>query len=119
MRRDLLGAWRWLRKNPLFTVSIVAILALGIGANTAVFSIVDAVLLRPLPYPSADRLVRIESTSLKSTIPGVPAQDYLRWRDRNDLFDKTIPYMRDTVTLTGDGQPDQVIALRSSGGLFP
>src|SRR4029077_1688525 len=99
MIRDLLWAWRWLRKNPLFTAAATGILGLGIGANTAVFSIVDAVLLRPLPYESSGRLVRVDETATKRLISGVPARDYMRWRDRSDLFDKTVPYLKDTVTL--------------------
>src|SRR5437773_1627487 len=119
MTKDLLWAFRWLRKNPLFTLAVTAIFALGIGANTAVFSIVDAVLLRPLPYESSGRLVRIDEASTKRLVSGVPAADYLRWRDRSDLFEKTVPYLKDTVTLIGGAEPDQVIALRTAGGLFP
>src|SRR5712692_2941104 len=118
MLRDLQWALRWLRKNPLFTCAVTLILALGIGANTAVFSIVDAVLLRPLPYDHADRLVRIDETATKRPLSGVPAQDYLRWRDRTDLFEKTIPYVKDILTITGAGDPDQVMVLRTDGGLF-
>jgi predicted permease len=118
MARDLLWALRWLRKNPLFTAAVTAILALGIGANTAVFSIADAVLLRPLPYASG-RLVRIDETSATRPVSGVPAADYLRWRGRADLFEKTIAYTKDIVTLTGGAEPDQVMALRASGALFP
>jgi len=118
MTRDLLWAFRWLRKNPLFTAAVTLILALGIGANTAVFSIVDAVLLRPLPYDQADRLARVDETATKRPISGVPAQDYFRWRDRADLFETTIPYVKDTVTITGAGEPDQVMGLRTAGGLF-
>ncbi len=118
MSLDLLWALRWLRKNPLFTAAVVFILALGIGANTAVFSIVDAVLLRPSPYPAADRLVRIEESTTSRDVTGVPIKDYQRWAGRNDLFEKTGPYIRDTVTLTGGGEPEQVIAVRSLG-LFP
>ncbi len=77
MFKDLLWAVRWLRKNPLFTAAVTAILALGIGANTAVFSIVDAVLLRPLPFESSSRLVRIEEAGAKGAFTLVPAQDYL------------------------------------------
>jgi predicted permease len=95
------------------------ILALGIGANTAVFSIVDAVLLQPLPYKSPEKLVRIEENALKRPMSGVAAEDYLRWKDRSDLFEKTVPFIRDTVTLTGAGDPDQIIAMRASGALFP
>jgi putative ABC transport system permease protein len=119
MVRDLLWAARWLRKNPLFTASVTMILALGIGANTAVFSIVDGVLLQPLPYESPERLVMIEENASKRPMSGVAAEDYLRWNDRSDLFEKTVPYIRDTVTLTGAGDPDQIIALRASGALFP
>jgi predicted permease len=118
MSLDLLWALRWLRKNPLFTAAVVFILALGIGANTAVFSIVDAVLLRPSPYPAADRLVRIEESSTSRAVGGVPLKDYQRWAGRDDLFEKTGPYIRDTVTLTGGGEPEQIIAVRSLG-LFP
>lgn len=95
------------------------ILALGIGANTAVFSVVDAVMLQPLPYDSPERLVRIEENAPKRPMSGIATEDYLRWKDRTDLFDKTVPFIRDTVTLTGDGDPDQIIAMRASGALFP
>src|SRR5438067_10389411 len=115
MLRDILWACRWLRKNPLFTAAVTLILALGIGANTAVFSIVDAVLLRALPYDHADRLVRIDETATKRPISGVPAQDYFRWRDRADLFESTVPYLKDIVTITGAGDPDQVMGMRTDG----
>src|ERR1700730_10636767 len=119
MLRDFLWAFRCLRQNPLFTAGVTAILALGIGANTAVFSIVDAVLLAPLPYTSADRLVRVDETTTTRLISGNTADDYLRWRDRRDLFETTVPYIKDMVTLAGGAEPDQVFALRTSGGLFP
>ena len=118
MHLDLFWALRWLRKDPFFAAAIVFILALGIGANTAVFSIVDAVLLRPSPYPSAERLMRIEESSTSRALFGVPVKDYQRWANRNDIFEKIAPYIRDTVTLTGDGEPEQVIAVRSVR-LFP
>src|SRR5882724_5379174 len=118
MRLDLLLTLRWMRKDPFFTTAIVFILALGIGANTAVFSVVDAVLLRPSPYPSAERLVRIEESSTSRALSGVPVNDYQRWAGRSDIFERIAPYIRDTVTLTGDREPDQVIAVRSLG-LFP
>ncbi len=117
MTRDLLWALRWLRKNPLFTIAVTAILALGIGANTAVFSIVDAVLLRPLPYPHASRLVRIEETSTKRAV-GISAKDYLLFAGRGDLFEMTAAHLRDIVTMTGAGEPVQVTAQRVSAGMF-
>ena len=115
MGLDLACALRSLRKNPLLAAAIVIILALGVGANTAVFSIVDAVLLRPSPYPAADRLVRIEESITTRGLSGVPVKDYQRWAGRRDVLERTAPYIRDTVTLTGDGEPEQVIAVRSIG----
>jgi putative ABC transport system permease protein len=118
MHLDLFWALRWLRKDPFFAGAIVFILALGIGANTAVFSIVDAVLLQPSPYPSAERLMRVEESNTSGAVSGVPIKDYQRWATRNDIFEKIAPYIRDTVTLTGHAEPEQVIAVRSLR-LFP
>ena len=119
MARDLLHAFRWLCNHPLFAVSVIAILALGAGANTAVFSIVDAVLLRPLPYESSAGLVRVQATSPKFANVGLSGADYLAFAGRTGLFSKTVPYQRDMITLTGAGDPDQFFALRTSGALFP
>ena len=114
MHLDLLWALHWLRKDPFFAAAIVFILALGIGANTAVFSIVDAALLRPSPYHSPERLVRIEESSTSGARSSeVSIKDYQRWANRKDIFEKIAPYIRDTITLTGDGEPEQVIAVRS------
>jgi len=92
MLRDLLLAGRWLSKTPLFALGVIAILLLGIGANTAVFSLVDAVLLQPLPYPSSESLVRIAEASARRASLGTPASDYLRWRGRSDLFESVVAY---------------------------
>ncbi len=119
MTGDILHALRWLRKHPLFAASVIAILALGAGANTAVFSIVDAVLLRALPYESSPGLVRVQATSPKLTNIGLSAADYFAFAGRSDLFTKTVPYLRDMITMTGAGDPDQFFALRTSGALFP
>ena len=119
MHRDLLWAIRWLRHNPLFTLAITAILALGIGANTAVFSVVDAVLLRPLPYLSPGSLLAVkEATTQQPEGGGMSASDYLLWRDRTSIFRYTAPYLMDIVTLTGIPEPDQVNASRTSPALF-
>ncbi len=118
MLRDLPFAVRSLRRNPRFTCAVVAILALAIGANTAVFSIVDAVLLRVRPYQMSGRLVRIQETKAARPIAGVSAEDYLRWRDRGDLFARSAGIQRDSFTVTGAGEPGQVIVQRVSPGLF-
>ena len=116
--RDFVHGFRWLRRKPLFTVAVTVILALGIGANTAIFSIVDAVLLRPLPYRSPERIVQIEQTIPKRRNTLVPASAYLLLRERSDLFEQVLAYRRNMVTVTGGSEPDQVFALRTSARLF-
>src|SRR5215467_6968269 len=81
---------RALSRNPWFAASIVSILALGISASTAVFSVVDAVLLRPLPYAGAERMVKIEEGTTDDPQTNIPAQDFLRLAARTDLFDNAV-----------------------------
>src|SRR5215468_10766356 len=87
--QDLHFGLRTLTKKPLFSVIAVVTLALGIGANTAIFSVVDAVLLRPLPYPEANRLVFLWSTMNSQGVPqsGSSLPDYYEWRNQNRVFD--------------------------------
>jgi len=118
MTRDLLHALRWLSKHPWFLTAIVTVLALGIGANTAVFSIADAILLRPPPYRSSERLVRFEEKTPTWEMSIISTDDFRFWENRFDLFDKIVPYRRDIATLTNAGAPDQVFAVRTSAQLF-
>jgi putative ABC transport system permease protein len=118
MTRDLLNALRFLGKNPLFTLAVTAVLGLGIGANTAAFSIVDAVLLRPLPYRSSERLVRIVEVNPKLVVNTIAPEHYQLLENRRDIFDRTAPYIKDVVTLTNVGEPEQVFAERTSTQVF-
>jgi len=118
MMRDLLCGLRWLRQNPLFTAVVTVTLALGIGANTAVFSVVDAVLLRPLPYRTPGRLVKIEESTAKLPSTWIPAAHYWRWRERGDLFAGLAAYRSDALTLTDIDTPDQVLGIRATSSLF-
>ena len=118
MTRDFVWALRWLSKNPWFLLAAIAMLALGIGANTAVFSIADAVLLRPPPYRAAARLVRIEEQTPQWEMSVISPEDFRFWEDRHDLFERTVPYRRDIATLTNAGVPDQAFAVRTSAQLF-
>ncbi len=82
------------------------------SANTAIFSIVDAILLRPLPYEAADRLVRIDETSTKGNRNRIPTADYQLLSSRTDLFEKAAAHLRDDVTIYWAGEPSQVTARR-------
>jgi predicted permease len=117
MARDFRWAARWLGRNPLFAAAVIGILGLGIGASTAAFSIADAVLLRS-PGAGASVLVRVDASTRKRPLYGIPASDYLRWAGRTDLFQSTAPFVKDMVTLGGVANPDEVFALRTAGRLF-
>jgi predicted permease len=115
---DVRQGVRSLLRKPRFALGVTAILALGVGASTAVFSIVDAVLLRPLPYTAAERLVKIEENTTKREMNAVMLDDFFALARRTDLFDKAVAYVRDNMTVTGAGEPTQAIVSRASAGLF-
>jgi putative ABC transport system permease protein len=111
---DLRYSLRTLRKMPGFTIVALLVLALGIGANTAIFSVVNSVVLRPLPYPDADRLALIWETDLKDGIKreGPSGPNYLDWKEQSQSFEEMALLEPGTGTLTGDGEPEQVTGLR-------
>jgi predicted permease len=116
--QDLRYATRTLRRSPGFSATAILTLALGIGATTAIFSLVNAALLRDLPYPEADRIVRVFETNPlgRST---VSPPDFTDWRDQADGFAGMAAYHRTTLTLTGAREARQVQALRVTGDFFP
>jgi putative ABC transport system permease protein len=105
---------RTLRKMPGFSIVALLILALGIGANTAIFSVVNSVVLRPLPYPGSDRLALIWETDLKDGIKreGPSGPNFLDWKEQSQSFEEMALLEIGTGTLTGDGEPEQVSGLR-------
>jgi putative ABC transport system permease protein len=111
---DLRYSLRTLRKMPGFSIVALLVLALGIGANTAIFSVVNSVLLRPLPYPGSDRLALIWETDLKDGIKreGPSAPNFLDWKEQSQSFEDMALLEVGTGTLTGEGEPEQVIGLR-------
>ena len=120
---DTRFAVRQLRKNYGFLAVAVITLALGIGANTAIFSVVNGVLLRPLPFPDADRVVRIWHTPPQSSFPGmtmfsVSPANYLDWQAQNHVFVDMAIYGFRPFTLTGGDKPEQVDASGVSAGFF-
>src|SRR5437660_6579168 len=98
---DLRFALRQLRKSPGFTLIAIITLALGIGANTAIFSIVNAVLLRPLPYPGADRIMVLNESSGPGQDYSVALPDYFDWRDDNKVFEHLACTHKESRNLSG------------------
>ena len=109
--QDLRFGLRMLVKNPIFALVAIVTLALGIGANTAIFSVVDAVLLRPLPYSEANRLVFLWSTMNSQGVPlsGSALPDYQGWRDRNQVFDGLAAFYNGDFNLSSTGSPPELI----------
>jgi predicted permease len=118
---DLRFAFRMLLKTPGFTFIAILTLALGIGANTAIFSVVDAVLLRPLPYAQPDRLVTISEAGKPndlSTRNEVAPGNFLDWRDRNQSFEMMAAVNTTGYSLTGTDHPERVQAAIISNGML-
>src|ERR1700747_337309 len=108
--QDLRYGLRIMRKSPGFTAVALIVLALGIGGNTAIFSVVNGVLLQPLPYPQADQLVSIRSAEPSRGIPPVVASyaDYLDWKQQAHSFSNMGTYVSDTFNLSATGQSTQL-----------
>src|SRR5438045_7041503 len=98
---DLRFALRQLRKSPGFTFIAVLTLALGIGANSAIFSVVNAVLLRPLPYPQADRIMVLNESSGPGQEFSVALPDYFDWRNDNTVFENLACTHKESRNLSG------------------
>ena len=103
--QDLRYSLRGIRRSPSFSLVVVLTLALGIGANTAIFSVVNAVLLRPLPYPAAERLVWLGESDPKAEGISVTWVNYRHWRDENHSFEDVAGFDAAHLTLTGRGEP--------------
>jgi predicted permease len=118
--RDVRYALRLLRKSPGFSVVAILMLALGIGANSAIFSVVNAVLLRPLPFPQPDRLVRLweASPSRNWHRNVINAWNFLDWRDNTHAFEDMAAVSGRQFNLTGYGDPVAVPGLQVSPGFF-
>src|SRR5262245_55487478 len=119
--RDLLDsathAIRVLRRNPGFTLSALAVLTMGIGANTAIFGVVNAVLLKPLPFPDSDSIVTVFHVPPPAAFPGikrfsVSTANYLDWRKQNDVFESISTFGARVLRL-GGSRPQSILAIRA------
>jgi putative ABC transport system permease protein len=113
MLSDIRYALRTMASHRLFTAIVVAVLTIGIGANTAMFSVVEAIMLRPLPFPDPGRLAFVWETSPRSSIRiGPSGPNYLDFAQQSDSFDEMAALEVGSGTVTGFGEPQQVPALR-------
>lgn len=121
MTTDLRYAWRQLAKSPGFTLTAVLALALGIGANVALFSVINSVLLRPLPYRESDRLVRLSSTNEQQNFTriGFSYPRYLAVQGGEQVFSDLAFSVANGFTITGRGDPQQVFGTHISANFLP
>jgi putative ABC transport system permease protein len=117
--QDIRFGIRMLAKKPMFSIIAVITLALGIGANTAIFSVVNGVLLRPLPFKEPDRLMMIRETKLPqfpefSVAPG----NFLDWKKQNTVFERLVAYKGSSLNLIGTDDPERLRALNVTEGFF-
>ncbi len=115
---DLQYAGRQMMKSPGFAVVAILTLALGIGANTAIFSVVNAVLLEPLPYPNANRLVVLFHNKPHFTHGSISYLNFLDWQRDNRSFDAIAAYRYGNMKLTGSGEPENLSGRMVSAGFF-
>ena len=117
--QDVRFALRMLRKSPAFTVVAILTLALGIGANTAIFSVVNAVLLRPLAYPESGGLVFLSEWSQRVPDMSISMANFADWRAMNTVFENLAAYRTANVVLTDNGDPERLRVREITASYFP
>src|SRR6266851_3338313 len=117
---DLRHAFRMLRQNPVFAATAVFALALGIGANTAIFSVVNTVLVKPLPYPEPDRIVQLMNSSPQGSFPVASVPKYNIWRAQNQVLEDVTAYDQGGpgINISGGNRPEQVKGIHASYEFF-
>src|SRR6266478_7302715 len=119
--QQLKQVFRRLRRAPMFTAVTVITLAAGIGGNTVVFSVLEGVLLKPLPYPRTEELVGVwhNAPGLQITDLNMAPSNYFIYREQGKTLQDIGMYQGDSVSVTGIGEPEQVPALRVSDATLP
>jgi predicted permease len=118
MLNDFRYTFRTLLKSPLFSIVAIVTLALGIGANTAIFTVVDAVLLRPLPFPHPQELIRIFGTGPQLDKAPISPANFLDWKQQNRAFERIAAYTDEVFTLLGAEGPERLRVERVSSDFF-
>ena len=118
MMKELRQSIRSLLRHPGFAVAAVVTLTLAIGVNTTIFSVVNAVLLKALPFRQPEQLVAVQNVVSDGGLPGIAAYQYLAWKDRNTSFDDLAAFSDDTFNLTGDGEPERIACAQVTASLF-
>jgi len=117
--KDLKHSLRMFRKSPSFTLTALAALAFGIGANTAIFSVVNAVLFKPLPFPDADRIVLFMNTFKDGSGPGASPAKFVHWKQQTEVVQDVAVFRTNVVNFTGSDVPQQLLAGQVSADLPP
>src|SRR5438270_5877101 len=118
LMQDVLYGIRLMAKNPGFTLVATLALTLGIGANSAIFSVVNSVVLKPLPYEDAHRLVFLSERSAQLEGMSISYPNFTDWRAQNQVFEKIGVYRRQSYNLTGTGEPERLNGGQLSADLF-
>jgi putative ABC transport system permease protein len=116
--KDIAYSIRVLTKHPGFTAIVIVTLALGIGASTAIFSVVNSVVLRNLPYPTADRIVAIQELNRQGRQGQVTGPNFLDWRAQNTVFEHLAAVKRTNVNLTVADQAERIDLAQTSANFF-
>jgi putative ABC transport system permease protein len=117
--KDVRYGMRSLIRQPSFTVVAVLTLALGIGVNTAIFSVVNALLLKALPFQHPEQLVVVNPEVGDGGLSGIAGYEYLAWKDRSKSFDQLAAYSNDNFNFTGRGEPERISCAQVTSSLFP
>ena len=120
LRRDLRYALRTFVRSPGFSLVALATIAIGVGANTAIFSIVNAVLLKPLPYPRADELVLVSQSNrqTKQTLGDATPANFLDWRVRNHTFTGMAAFKSESLIISSSGEPERLDGAMVNANFF-
>src|ERR1044072_407266 len=118
MTKDLLHSIRSLIRQPAFTAVAVITLMLAIGVNTTIFSIVNSVLFKALPFRDPQQLVSVAKAPGGDGLPGIAAYQYLSWKDRNTTFDDLAAFTDNNFNLTGIGEPERISCAQVTANLF-